>query len=106
MSIDVASKISFTWRIFFTDKSSTDEHISTVGKDLHISYVLSRSYCVVFNNQTHERKYLSLIKDDPSVTAVYPERERQGIFYDEDEESHPEPYTADEIVIFEVRVCF
>jgi hypothetical protein len=49
---------------------------------------------------------LSVIKSDSSVTAVYPERERQGIFYDEVEGIHPESYIND-IVAHEVRTfCF
>jgi hypothetical protein len=90
------------WRIFFTDKAAKDEHLETVGLSLHTTYVFSRSYCVVFDDWSQERQYLSLIKSDPRVTAVYPERERQGIFYDEVEGTHPEPYITDDVVIHEV----
>ncbi|KAI4733000.1 hypothetical protein E4T50_16444 [Aureobasidium sp. EXF-12298] len=98
---DGATIIPFTWRIFFTDKAAKEEHLETVGLSLHTTYVLSRSYCVVFDDQIQEKQYLSLIKNDYSVTAVYPERERQGIFYDEVEGTHPEPYTTNDIVIHE-----
>ncbi|KAI4754827.1 hypothetical protein E4T52_13105 [Aureobasidium sp. EXF-3400] len=99
-----AIKIPFTWRIFFTDKAAKEEHLETVGLSLHTTYVLSRSYSVMFDDQIQEKEYLSLIKDDPSVTAVYPERERHGIFYDEVEGTHPEPDTSDDVVIHEVGV--
>jgi hypothetical protein len=87
-SIDTVSKIPLTWRIFFTDDSAKEEHLSTVGTSLHVIYVLKRSYCFEFNDQAHERQMLSMIKSGYSVTAVYPERERQGIFYDEVEETY------------------
>jgi hypothetical protein len=79
-----------------------EEHLSTVGKSLHVSYVYSRSYCPVFDDQTHEKRFLSLVKSDSRVSAVYPERTRQGIFYDEVEGNHPKPYTADHTIIQEV----
>jgi hypothetical protein len=101
MSLNISRKIRLTWRIFFTDKTAKEEHILTVGKTLYTTYVFSRSYCVVFDDQMQERKYLSVIKSDPGVTAVYPERTRQGIFYDEVEGSHVKPYHMDDIVIHE-----
>jgi hypothetical protein len=78
-----------------------EEHFLTVGNSLHTTYVFSRSYCVIFNSQVHEEQYLSLIKSDPGVTAVYPERTRQGIFYDEVEGSQVKPYIMDHIVVHE-----
>jgi hypothetical protein len=69
--------------------------------ELHITYVLSTSYWVVFDDQMQERQYLSLIKGDSVVTAVYPERTRQGIFYDEVEGSVVKPYHMDDVVIHE-----
>jgi hypothetical protein len=94
-------KIPLTWRIFFTDKSAKEEHILTVGKTLHTTYVFSRSYCVVFDDHIQEGQYMSLIKNDPGVTAVYPERTRQGIFYDEVEGSQVTPYDMNDIAVHE-----
>jgi hypothetical protein len=98
------SKIPYTYRIFFTDRAAKEKHLETVGIELDVLCVFLRSYCVVFDDQTHEREYLSLIKDDSSVVAVYPERTRQGIFYDEVEGSHVKPYTMDDVVIHEVGI--
>ena len=100
---NINSKTPLTWRIFFTDEDAQEEHIATVGKDLQMFDVMNRSYWVVFNDDAQEREYLSMIKSDPRVTAVYPERERQSIFYDEDERTHHGPY-VDDIIIHEVRV--
>lgn len=99
-----SSKAPLTWRIFFTEGIAKEEHIATVGKNLKIHGVLQRSYWVEFNDEAHESQYLPMIKNDASVTAVYPERERQSIFHDEDERSHPKPYTADEAIIHKVRL--
>jgi hypothetical protein len=93
--------IPLTWRIFFTDKIAMEEHLLTVGKSLHTSYIFSRSYCVVFDDRIQEKQYLSLIKSDPGVTAVYPERTRQGIFYNEVEGSQVKPYIMNDIVVHE-----
>jgi hypothetical protein len=101
ISINIDSKIPYTYRIFFTDKAAKEKHLETVGIELDVSYVFLKSYCVVFNDQVHEREYLALIKDDSSVVAVYPERTRQGIFYDEMEGSHVKPYRMEDIVIHE-----
>jgi hypothetical protein len=98
------SKIPLEWRIFFTDKKAKEKHLQIVGKGLEVSYVFTRSYCVVFSDQKHEGEWLGLIKEESSVVAVYPERERQGIFYDEEEGNEPKPYVRDEIVIHEVGV--
>jgi hypothetical protein len=100
-SLNISSKIPLTWRIFFKDKTAKEEHILTVGKALHIEYVLSSSYWVVFEDQIQERQYLSLIKDDSGVTAVYPERTRQGIFYDEVEGSVVKRCHMNDVVIHE-----
>ncbi|KAG9856769.1 hypothetical protein KCU98_g1291, partial [Aureobasidium melanogenum] len=100
---DDATKILLVWRIFFRDSAANQTHLSTVGVDLEVIYVFSCSYVVVFEDQNQERHYLLLSRPDPSVTAVYPERERQAIFYDEVEGKHPEPYTAN-VVIHEVRI--
>jgi hypothetical protein len=97
------SKIPVEWRIFFTDKTAKEKHLQTVGSKLEVSYVFTRSYCVVFEDQRHEREWLGLVKTEDSVVAVYPERERQGIFYDEEEGNEPKPYIGDEIIIHEVR---
>jgi hypothetical protein len=87
ISINIDSKIPYTYRIFFTDKAAKEKHLETVGIELDVSYVFLKSYCVVFN--------------DSSVVAVYPERTRQGIFYDEMEGSHVKPYRMEDIVIHE-----
>lgn len=99
--LNISSQLPLTWRIFFTNKTAKEEHILTVGKSLHITDVLSTSYWVVFDDQIQERQYLSLIKNDSGVTAVYPERTRQGIFYDEVEGSVVKPYHMDDVVIHE-----
>jgi hypothetical protein len=95
------SKIPLEWRIFFTDKTAKEKHLESVGKRLEVSYIFSKSYCVVFDDEVYERESLSLIKSDLSVMAVYPERERQGIFYDEVEGSHVKPYRMEDVVIHE-----
>lgn len=104
LPLTISSKIPLKWRIFFTDEAAKEEHIATFGQSLQSYYVLKRSYWVVFDNDAHEKEYLSMIKNDPRVTAVYPERERQGIFYDEDESTHLEPYVDYYIIIHEVRI--
>jgi hypothetical protein len=98
------SKIPLEWRIFFTDKKAKEKHLQTVGSKLKVSYVFTRSYRVVFSDQKHETQFLALIREEDNVVAVYPERERQGIFYDEEEGNEPKPYIGDEIIIHEVRV--
>ena len=65
--------------------------------------VMNRCYWVVFIDDAQEREYLSMYKNDPRVTAVFPERDRQGIFYDEDEKTHTEA-RVDEIVVHEVSI--
>ncbi|CAD0088206.1 unnamed protein product [Aureobasidium mustum] len=100
---DNAIKIPLAWRIFFIDSSAKQTHLSTVGHDFEVNFVLSRSYGVIFDDQNQERHYLPLIRRDHRVTAVYPARERQGIFYDEVEGEYPKSYNADDIVIHEVR---
>jgi hypothetical protein len=97
------SKIPLEWRIFFTDKKAKEKHLQTVGSKLKVSYVFTRSYRVVFSDQKHETQFLALIREEDNVVAVYPERERQGIFYDEEEGNEPKPYIGDEIIIHEVR---
>lgn len=101
---NINSKTPLTWRIFFTDEDAREEHIATVGKDLQMFDVMNRSYWVVFNDDAQEREYLLMIKSDPRVTAVYPERDRQGISYDEVEGEYPEPYSVDDFVIHKVSI--
>ncbi|KAK6000541.1 hypothetical protein QM012_003787 [Aureobasidium pullulans] len=100
---DDATKISLAWRIFFTDSSAKQKHLSTIRDELEIIGVLKRSYFVVFMDQKQEKHYLPLIERVRSVTAVYPERERIGIFYDEVEGAEVKPYNGDNVLIYEVR---
>jgi hypothetical protein len=95
------SKIPLEWRIFFTDKTAKEKHLESVGKRLEVSYIFSKSYCVVFKDRNRERESLALIRDEGSVVGVYPERERQGIFYDEVEGKGPKGYSMDDIDIHE-----
>ena len=101
---NINSKTPLVWRIFFTDEDALEEHIATVGRDLQMYDVMNRCYWAVFIDDAQEREHLSMFKSDPRVTAVYPERDRQGIFYDEVEGEHPKPYPTDEIIIHEVSI--
>ena len=100
---NINSKTPLVWRIFFTDEDALEEHIATVGRDLHMYDVMNRSYWVVFIDDAQEREYLSMIRSDPRVTTVYPERDRQSIFYDDDERTHTEAH-VDEIIVHEVSI--
>ena len=64
---------------------------------------MNRCYWVLFIDDAQEREYLSMFKSDPRVTAVYPERDRQSIFYDEDERTHTEAH-VDDIIVHEVSI--
>lgn len=50
------------------------------------------------NDKDQEQEYLPLLKGDPDIVAVYPERSRTGIFFDEDGEDHVKPYISDAII--------
>ena len=100
---NINSKTPLVWRIFFTDEDALEEHIATIGRDLQMYDVMNRCYWVLFINDAQEREYLSIFKSDPRVTAVYPERDRQSIFYDDDERTHTEAH-VDDIIIHEVSI--
>ena len=65
-----------------------NRQISKIGNDITIFDVLSYSYWIAFDDKIQEQRYLPLLKSDPDVLAVYPDRERIGIFFDEHEEDH------------------
>ena len=69
-----------------------DRQISKIGNDITIFDVLSYSYWIAFDDKDQEQEYLPLLKGDPDVVTVYPERSRTGIFFDEDGEDHVKPY--------------
>jgi len=75
-----------------------DRQISKIGNDVMIFDVLSCSYWITFANKSQEQRNLPLLKGDPDVLAVYPDRERIGIFFDEHEEDHVKPYILDAII--------
>ncbi|THW45703.1 hypothetical protein D6D21_04293 [Aureobasidium pullulans] len=75
---DDSALIPLTWRVQFVDGNAMDRQISKIGNDITIFDVLSYSYWIAF--------------------AVYPDRERIGIFFDEHEEDHVKPYISDAII--------
>ncbi|KAL2032273.1 hypothetical protein VTO58DRAFT_105445 [Aureobasidium pullulans] len=95
---DDSALIPLTWRVQFVDGNAMDRQISKIGNDITIFDVLSYSYWITFADKSQEQRYLPLLKGDPDILAVYPDRERIGIFFDEHEEDHVKPYISDAII--------
>ncbi|THX02338.1 hypothetical protein D6D13_08395 [Aureobasidium pullulans] len=95
---DDSALIPLTWRVHFVDGDAMDRQISKIGNDIMIFDVLSCSYWITFADKSQEQRNLPLLKGDPDVLAVYPDRERIGIFFDEHEEDHVKPYISDAII--------
>ncbi|THZ06353.1 hypothetical protein D6C91_10414 [Aureobasidium pullulans] len=95
---DDSALIPLTWRVHFVDGNAMDRQISKIGNDITIFDVLSYSYWIAFDDKSQEQRNLPLLKGDPDVLAVYPDRERIGIFFDEHEEDHVKPYISDAII--------
>ncbi|THW61298.1 hypothetical protein D6D19_09979 [Aureobasidium pullulans] len=92
------SLIPLTWRVHFVDGNAMDRQTSKIGNDITIFDVLSYSYWVAFDDKSQEQRNLPLLKSNPDILAVYPDRERIGIFFDEHEEDHVKPYISDAII--------
>ncbi|THY17670.1 hypothetical protein D6D00_08413 [Aureobasidium pullulans] len=90
--------IPLTWRVHFVDGNAMDRQTSKIGNDITIFDVLSYSYWVAFDDKSQEQRNLPLLKSNPDILAVYPDRERIGIFFDEHEEDHVKPYISDAII--------
>ncbi|THY11517.1 hypothetical protein D6D01_08891 [Aureobasidium pullulans] len=103
---DDSAIIPLTWRVHFADGNARNRQMSRIGNDITIFDVLSYSYWIAFDDKDQEQEHLPLLKGDPDVVAVYPERSRTGVFFDEDGEDHVKPYISDNIIHEDVQHSF